>query len=170
MTAAPLPQVAQPAIQGGKHVARQIVAQLHGRPTQPFRYHDKGQMATIGRHDAVTELANGWRLSGPIGWLAWLGLHLLYLMGFRNRVDVFVDWAWNYLTFDRSSRILREAERRDVEVGTARVSGRRRRPDWCDARHALTTRAESSARSAPTPLRPPGAVQCLLLPPSVPAT
>ena len=66
---APLPQVAQPAIQGGRHVARQIVEQLHGRPTQPFRYHDKGQMATIGRHDAVTELANGWRLSGPIGWV-----------------------------------------------------------------------------------------------------
>ena len=73
-------------------------------------------MATIGRHDAVTELANGWRLSGPIGWLAWLGLHLVYLMGFRNRVAVFVDWAWNYLTFDRSSRILREAERRQVEA------------------------------------------------------
>jgi NADH dehydrogenase len=113
---AALPQVAQPAIQGGKHVARQIVARLHGRPTQAFRYHDKGQMATIGRHDAVTELANGWRLSGPIGWLAWLGLHLVYLMGFRNRVAVFVDWAWNYLTFDRSSRILREAERRHVEA------------------------------------------------------
>ena len=113
---APLPQVAQPAIQGGRHVARQIVEQLHGRPTQPFRYHDKGQMATIGRHDAVTELANGWRFSGPIGWVAWLGLHLLYLMGFRNRVQVVVDWAWNYVTYDRSSRILREAELQHVEA------------------------------------------------------
>ena len=110
-----LPQVAQPAIQGGKHVARQIARRLRGLPTEPFRYHDKGQMATIGRHDAVTELANGWRLSGPIGWVAWLGLHLLYLMGFRNRVNVFVDWAWNYLTYDRGSRILREAELRQVE-------------------------------------------------------
>jgi NADH dehydrogenase len=110
-----LPQVAQPAIQGGKHVARQILGELDGRPRQPFRYRDKGQMATIGRHDAVAELANGWRLGGPVGWIAWLGLHLLYLMGFRNRVQVVVDWAWNYLTFDRSSRILREAELHHVE-------------------------------------------------------
>jgi NADH:ubiquinone reductase (H+-translocating) len=113
---AALPQVAQPAIQGGKHVARQIRRQLDGKPTEPFRYHDKGQMATIGRHDAVTELANGWRFSGPIGWAAWLGLHLVYLMGFRNRIKVFVDWVWNYLTYDRGSRILREADREVVEA------------------------------------------------------
>ncbi len=109
---APLPQVAQPAIQGGKHVARQIVRRVAGRGTEPFRYRDKGQMATIGRHDAVTELANGWRFTGPIGWAAWLGLHLVYLMGFRNRIVVFVNWAWSYVTYDRASRILREAERR----------------------------------------------------------
>ncbi|HEU4840020.1 MAG TPA: NAD(P)/FAD-dependent oxidoreductase [Ilumatobacteraceae bacterium] len=115
-TGAPLPQVAQPAIQGGKHVARQIAEQLAGRDSAPFRYRDKGQMATIGRHDAVTELANGWRFSGPLGWIAWLGLHLLYLMGFRNRVKVFVDWTWNYLTYDRGSRILRESERLEVEA------------------------------------------------------
>ncbi len=109
---APLPQVAQPAIQGGKHVTRQILRRLDGLETEPFEYHDRGQMATIGRHDAVAELANGWRLAGPIGWLAWLGLHLIYLMGFRNRINVFVNWAWNYLTYDRGSRILRESERR----------------------------------------------------------
>ena len=99
-------------------------------------------MATIGRHDAVTELANGWRLSGPIGWLAWLGLHLVYLMGFRNRINVFVNWAWNYLTYDRGSRILREAERRQVEadavIGRAAAvrSGRSSPPDCvaCSAR------------------------------------
>jgi NADH dehydrogenase len=112
---APLPQVAQPAIQGGKHVARQILRRLRGEPTEPFHYRDKGQMATIGRHDAVTELANGWRISGPIGWLAWLGLHLVYLMGFRNRIKVFVDWTWNYLTYDRGNRILREVDRKVVE-------------------------------------------------------
>ncbi len=112
---APLPQVAQPAIQGGKHVAHQILRRLQGQPTEAFRYHDKGQMATIGRHDAVTELANGWRFSGPIGWLAWLGLHLVYLMGFRNRIKVFVDWAWNYVTYDRGNRILREVDRAVVE-------------------------------------------------------
>jgi len=107
-----LPQVAQPAIQGGRHVAAQIRRRLAGQATTAFRYHDKGQMATIGRHAAVTELANGWRIGGPLGWLSWLGLHLVYLMGFRNRVNVLVNWAWNYLTFDRGSRILRESERR----------------------------------------------------------
>jgi NADH dehydrogenase len=112
---APLPQVAQPAIQGGKHVARQIARRLRGEPTDAFRYRDKGQMATIGRHDAVTELANGWRLGGPLGWVAWLGLHLVYLMGFRNRVKVFADWCWNYLTYDRGSRILRETDLRAVD-------------------------------------------------------
>jgi NADH dehydrogenase len=112
---APLPQVAQPAIQGGKHVARQILRRLRSEPTEPFHYHDKGQMATIGRHDAVTELANGWRFSGPVGWVAWLGLHLVYLMGFRNRIKVFVDWVWNYVTYDRGSRILREGDRQIVE-------------------------------------------------------
>jgi NADH:ubiquinone reductase (H+-translocating) len=113
---APLPQVAQPAIQGGKHVARQIRRRLAGQPTEPFRFHDKGQMATIGRHAAVTELANGWRIGGVLGWAAWLGLHLVYLMGFRNRIKVFVDWVWNYLTYDHGSRILREAERHRVEA------------------------------------------------------
>ena len=78
-------------------------------------------MATIGRHDAVTELANGWRFSGPIGWLAWLGLHLVYLMGFRNRIKVFVDWAWNYLTYDRGSRILREGDRPSRRRGPNRT-------------------------------------------------
>ncbi len=106
----PLPQVAQPAIQGGTYVARRIVDQLDGRPTPPFRYKDKGSMATIGRHDAVADFPNGLHLSGPIGWLAWLGLHLVYLMGFRNRANVFVNWAWNYLTYARGSRILTETD------------------------------------------------------------
>lgn len=109
---APLPQVAQPAIQGGRHVARQIVRRIEGRATEPFRYHDKGTMATIGRLDAVVDFPGGRRLSGPVGWVAWLGLHLVYLMGFRNRVNVFVNWAWNYLTYDRGSRLLSETHRR----------------------------------------------------------
>ncbi len=108
---APLPQVAQPAIQGGRHVARQIRRRRLGLATEPFRYFDKGQMSTIGRHDAVTEFPNGWRLGGVIGWLSWLGLHLVYLMGFRNRLNVLVNWTWNYVTYDRGSRILRESER-----------------------------------------------------------
>jgi NADH:ubiquinone reductase (H+-translocating) len=107
----PLPQVAQPAIQGGRHVARQIERRLSGRVTEPFRYRDKGSMATIGRHDALAELPSGRRLSGVVGWIAWLGLHLVYLMGFRNRANVFVNWAWNYVTYDRGSRLLAESAR-----------------------------------------------------------
>ncbi len=104
--ATPLAQVAQPAIQGGHHVASQIERRLGGLPTQPFRYRDKGSMATIGRHDAVAEFPNGRRLHGVVGWVAWLGLHLVYLMGFRNRANVLVNWAWNYLTYDRASRMI----------------------------------------------------------------
>jgi NADH dehydrogenase len=101
-----LPQVAQPAIQGGRHAGRQIARRLDGLPTEAFHYRDKGTMATIGRHDAVTEFPSGRRLTGFVGWLAWLGLHILYLIGFRNRANVLVNWAWNYLTFDRGSRII----------------------------------------------------------------
>jgi NADH dehydrogenase len=101
-----LPQVAPVAIQGGRHAARQIVRRLTGSPTEPFRFRDKGTMATIGRNDAVTELPNGVRLSGFVGWLAWLGLHLVYLVGFRNRANVLLNWAWNYATYDRHSRIV----------------------------------------------------------------
>jgi NADH dehydrogenase len=107
-TGGSLPGVAQVAIQGGRHAGRMIRAQLDGQPTKPFRYRDKGSMATIGRHDAVAELPGGILLTGPIGWLAWLGLHLLYLIGFRNRANVLVNWGWNYLTYDRGSRIIGE--------------------------------------------------------------
>jgi NADH:quinone reductase (non-electrogenic) len=103
-----LPQVAQPAIQTGRHAGRQIARHVEGLPGLPFRYRDLGSMATIGRHDAISEFPIGVKLWGPIGWLAWLGLHLIELMGFRNRVLVFVSWAWNYLTFDRGSRMLSE--------------------------------------------------------------
>jgi len=110
-----LPQVAQPAIQGGRHVAAQIVNRLAGRPTTTFSYHDKGSMATIGRHDAIAEFPRGARLHGPLGWLSWLGLHIVYLIGFRNRANVLVNWAWNYLTYDRGSRLLSEQVHRDAK-------------------------------------------------------
>ncbi|MGZ4679079.1 MAG: NAD(P)/FAD-dependent oxidoreductase [Ilumatobacteraceae bacterium] len=106
----PLPQVAQPAIQEGKHVAAVITVRLAGRTIPPFRYRDRGSMATIGRNQAVAELPYHLRFHGFIGWLMWLGLHLIELMGFRNRANVFVNWAWNYLTYDRGSRLLLEKE------------------------------------------------------------
>ena len=95
-------------MQSGQHVARLIEREVvgDGDPAAPFSYRDKGSMATIGRRSAVTELGHGLRLTGTPAWLAWLGLHLLYLMGPRNRVSVFVSWAWNYLTWDRGARLI----------------------------------------------------------------
>src|SRR5690606_32233697 len=80
------------------------------RPRTPFSYLDKGAMATIGRRAAVAELPGGIRLTGALAWLAWLGLHLLYLLGVRNRVSVVVNWAWNYLTWDRGPRLILRPE------------------------------------------------------------
>lgn len=102
-----LPQVAQVAIQGGRYAGRSIGNELQGLgPLRAFRYRDKGTMATIGRHAAVAQLPLGIRLWGPIGWAAWLGLHIVYLIGFRNRINVLVNWSWNYLTYDHGSRLI----------------------------------------------------------------
>ena len=102
----PLPQVAQVAMQGGRRVAKNIGARMNDRPTRPFHYKDKGIMATIGRRSAVAELPLGIRLGGTLGWMAWLFLHLLYVVGFRNRLAVFTSWAWNYVTWDRANRLI----------------------------------------------------------------
>ena len=104
----PLPQLAPVAIQQGKHTAGQVLAVLRGEPTQPFRYRDKGNMATIGRSDAVVELPFGLRYHGFPAWVSWLMLHLLYLVGFRNRVAVLLSWIWNYLTYDEANRLIVE--------------------------------------------------------------
>jgi NADH dehydrogenase len=100
------PQVAQVAIQSGGHAARQILARVGGRPTEPFHYKDKGIMATIGRRAAITQFPNGRVLRGTLGWLAWLGLHLVYLVGFRNKIVVFVNWSWRYLSWGSGPRII----------------------------------------------------------------
>jgi NADH:quinone reductase (non-electrogenic) len=101
-----LPQLAPVAMQSGAHVARQIGRLGEGKPTQPFRFRDKGTMATIGRRAAVAELPGRIRLHGTLAWLAWLGLHILYLAGVRNRASVLLNWAWGYLTWDRGPRII----------------------------------------------------------------
>ena len=101
-----LPQLAPVAIQGGRLVAANLVAELAGHPTESFHYVDKGTMATVGRRNAVAQLPGRLRFSGTPGWLAWLGLHLIMLIGFRNRANVMVNWAWNYVTYDRASRLI----------------------------------------------------------------
>ena len=97
------PMVAPVAMQQGKWVAKQILRKHEGKALQPFKYRDKGSMATIGRHKAVVEVRN-FRMTGPLAWFAWLFLHLFYLLGGRNKVGTIADWTWNYLTFDRGNR------------------------------------------------------------------
>lgn len=101
----PLAGLAPVAIQQGQHAARQIIAQLDGQPTQPFRYTDRGIMATIGRAAAVANIKNI-HLSGYLAWLAWLGIHLISLIGFRNRLSVLSQWVWNYVTYTRTARLI----------------------------------------------------------------
>jgi NADH:ubiquinone reductase (H+-translocating) len=97
-TDGPLPQLAQPAIQGGRHAATQIIRLLSGMPTEPMHYRDKGTMATIGRSDAVVQFPNGLKLTGLVAWLAWVGLHIVQLTGQRNRLATLANLSVRYLT------------------------------------------------------------------------
>ncbi len=102
----PLPQLAPVAMQGGRYVADTLERRRRGKPSKPFHYFDKGNMATIGRRAAVAELPGHVRFGGTLGWLSWLGLHLVFLIGFRNRVVVLVNWAWNYVKWERGNRVI----------------------------------------------------------------
>jgi NADH dehydrogenase len=115
----PLPGVAQVAMQGGDHVAKVIVAREAGKDVAPFRYFDKGSMAVIGRHAAVAKTFGGIKLKGFVAWLAWLGLHLFYLIGFRNRVVTLLNWAYEYFRYNRQVRLItNEQNYDDVPVVT----------------------------------------------------
>jgi NADH dehydrogenase len=94
---APLPQLAQPAIQMGRHVGRQIAAMAKGRPVASFSYRDPGIMATVGRAQAVLQFPGGRTMRGLPAWLAWIILHVAYLLGGRNRVSVLFNFLWRYL-------------------------------------------------------------------------
>ena len=105
----PLPMVAAVAIQQGKFIAKQMQRLIKNKPLKEFSYLDKGSMATIGRNKAVVEV-KGIKLTGTIAWLAWLWLHLFYLLGGRNKIGTMADWTWNYLTFDRGNRHIMDGE------------------------------------------------------------
>lgn len=105
------PMVAQVAMQMGTQAARNIRALIDGQPLARFRYFDKGQMATIGRRAAVFD-AFGIRLSGFFAWMGWLLIHIIYLIGFRNRLVVLTNWAYNYFTYDRAVRLITGTERK----------------------------------------------------------
>jgi NADH dehydrogenase len=136
-----IPGVAQPAIQMGRHAARQILADLDRRPSTPFHYFDKGDMATIGRHSAVANVV--WpfhaHLSGVPAWMTWLTVHIYFLIGFRNRALVMVQWMWMYF---------------GLSVGPRLITGSQELPGWS----ALSGEPESAGER---PLDPnsPGAVE-----------
>jgi len=101
----PVPGVATEAKQMGTHVANTIRARIAGRPVSPFRYRDYGNLATIGRMAAVVDL-HGFRFSGLLAWWFWLAAHIFFLIGFRNRMIVLIDWAWAYFSYQRNARII----------------------------------------------------------------
>ena len=135
----PLPGVAQVAMQGGVSVARNIARTLRGEARAPFHYRDKGNMATIGRARAIAE-NRGMKLTGFVAWLTWLFVHVLFLIGFRNRIVVLLEWAWSYLTWQRGARLI-----------TGGV-----RPDTVAKELAMRRRASDEPPAASAPAEPEG--------------
>jgi len=101
----PLPMVAPVAIQMGQSVARNIARQLRGQPLTPFRYRDQGTLATIGRNAAVANVY-GIKATGFVAWVMWLGIHIIQLIGFRNKLFVLINWAWDYFFYERAARLI----------------------------------------------------------------
>ncbi|MGA7851275.1 MAG: NAD(P)/FAD-dependent oxidoreductase [Terriglobales bacterium] len=130
-----LPGVAQVAIQQGNWVAETITRDLENQPRRNFRYHDKGSLATIGRAAAVAQFGK-FELSGYFAWLAWLFIHILFLIGFRNRLLVMIQWAWSYLTYERGARL---------------ITGSDKLPGWTGAQPPLQ---EDSAGTGVSPVLP----------------
>ena len=127
-----VPAVAPAANQMGEHAARAIMHDLAGTPRTPFVYFNKGELATIGRNRAVAAVGKV-KMQGTIAWIAWLFIHILYLAGFRNRITVFVQWAYQYFTYQRgvrlitgttAHRLLKTSRERERERSTERKSGR----------------------------------------------
>ena len=139
-----LPGVAPVAMQQGKWVGRQVAADLAGNPRQPFRYLDKGSLATIGRAAAIAQFGRV-HISGYFAWLAWLFIHILFLIGFRNRLIVMISWAWSYITFKRGARLI------TGESGVATM------PSLEYVERAANARTELDAETAPASRTPPAA-------------
>jgi NADH dehydrogenase len=113
------PQVAQPAIQQGKHLAKNLKRALAGKAMTPFSYYDKGTMATIGRNKAVVDVKNR-NFGGAFAWFLWMFVHLWFLVGFRNRVVTFFNWTYNYINYDRAARlIIRPYRKKSNEVSAS---------------------------------------------------
>jgi NADH dehydrogenase len=109
----PVPGVAPAAIQMGKFVARQIKRTVEGQPREQFEYLDKGNLATIGRSHAIADFPGKIHISGYIAWLSWLFIHLFFLIGFRNRFFVMIEWAWAYITYNHGARLITGVDMRE---------------------------------------------------------
>jgi NADH dehydrogenase len=121
------PMVAQPAMQQGKLLGENLTRQLAGKPMQPFHYHDQGAMATIGRNHAVADLkllGREWKTQGFFAWVMWVVVHLISLVGFRNRLAVFINWTFSYFSQERGSRFIMGKRREPVpaEDATSKVA------------------------------------------------
>jgi NADH dehydrogenase len=143
----PLAGVAQVAIQGGEAAARNIARTIRGEPRVPFHYHDKGSMATIGRAKAIAQIGR-FQLSGFIAWLVWIFVHILFLIGFRNRATVMLEWAWSYLSWERGALLITG----EVRPDTVRSRVEAAQPPW-ETRSGWPRRSprESCRSSAPSP-------------------
>jgi NADH:ubiquinone reductase (H+-translocating) len=125
-----VPWVAQGAIQEGRTAAENVLARLAGRPTRPFAYFNKGDLATIGRHRAIADFGF-MQVTGFLAWMLWLFVHILYLVGFRNRVSVLVQWAYAYFTYQRGMRLITNYARQ--WEGTVAVGGKYLSPEGREA-------------------------------------
>ncbi|TGK01964.1 NAD(P)/FAD-dependent oxidoreductase [Leptospira langatensis] len=103
----PLPGVSPVAMQQGRYVASLIHGDVKSKKRKPFRYTDKGSMATIGRQDAVAQVGN-FKLKGLLGWLAWLFVHIFYQVGFKNKISIFITWVWSYIAFRAEARLIQD--------------------------------------------------------------
>ena len=115
---AAVPGVAPAAMQEARHAVKNVARAIQGEPLLPFRYRDKGSLATIGRSAAVADLGKI-KLSGPLAWMAWLFVHILFLIGFRNRAIVLFQWAWSFFTYDRGARLITGPLNPGTEVARA---------------------------------------------------
>jgi NADH dehydrogenase len=141
----PVPGVAPAAIQEARHAAGNVLRSIRGEPLRPFRYRDKGSLATIGRAAAVADLGRV-KLSGWVAWVAWLFIHILFLIGFRNRFVVLFSWAWSYLTYDRGARLITGL---DAHV---RPAARLDQPDHSPQRARRTQREDGGREEGFSPI------------------
>jgi NADH dehydrogenase len=124
-------------MQMGRHAAANVLRQLEGKPTEPFWYLDKGSLATIGRNAGIADI-KGVQFGGSLAWLAWALIHLFFLVGFRNRTLVFLQWAWEYVFYTRGARLISEIPRSNTST-TARLG---------TGPHELTGKSEQATVSS----------------------